>query len=278
MRKPKPSPLAQFVLLLIAIAAAWYFNRPEQASSRRDSSSPIEVSDESKPRQLDDSQSTKFDVQKRQSKLGDADTKTSRSSVSSAPQVNTDFLHETSIADYYLLALSWSPSYCLDHSQDRNQCNRRDLGFVVHGLWPEVLKGRLQRDCNTEPVDDWVLDAASEIFPTRELALHEWRAHGSCSGLNPQQYFTATQLARDTLIIPNELSDPKHPPQWRFEKLERSFLLANPRLDPHAISFICGKGVLQEVRICFDRNIQLGRCEKRQQDRCRDLVRIPASR
>jgi len=49
--------------------------------------------------------------------------------------------------DYYILALSWSPSYCearqgraRNRSQER-QCDGRPFSFVVHGLWPQYDRG-----------------------------------------------------------------------------------------------------------------------------------------
>ncbi|MGB8670380.1 MAG: ribonuclease T, partial [Pseudolabrys sp.] len=45
--------------------------------------------------------------------------------------------------DYYILALSWSPSYCearQDRARNRSsdrQCDGRPFSFVVHGLWPQ---------------------------------------------------------------------------------------------------------------------------------------------
>lgn len=42
--------------------------------------------------------------------------------------------------DFYVLALSWSPSYCESEGEDANQqqCNaQRPYAFVVHGLWPQ---------------------------------------------------------------------------------------------------------------------------------------------
>src|SRR5579863_684222 len=44
--------------------------------------------------------------------------------------------------DFYVLALSWSPSYCEaahERAPDRTpdqQCSGRPFSFVVHGLWP----------------------------------------------------------------------------------------------------------------------------------------------
>jgi ribonuclease T2 len=43
--------------------------------------------------------------------------------------------------DYYVLSLSWSPSFC-EASGERGappqqQCGARAYSFVVHGLWPQ---------------------------------------------------------------------------------------------------------------------------------------------
>src|ERR1043165_7451023 len=49
--------------------------------------------------------------------------------------------------DFYVLALSWSPSYC-EAARERaparepdQQCSGRPFSFVVHGLWPQYEQG-----------------------------------------------------------------------------------------------------------------------------------------
>ena len=44
--------------------------------------------------------------------------------------------------DYYVLALSWSPTYCALEGEARGnpQCDR-PLGWVLHGLWPPYEDG-----------------------------------------------------------------------------------------------------------------------------------------
>src|SRR6202000_516739 len=50
--------------------------------------------------------------------------------------------------DYYVLSLSWSPSFCAE-AEDRGsrgrsqaaQCGGRPFSFVVHGLWPQYEHG-----------------------------------------------------------------------------------------------------------------------------------------
>ena len=46
--------------------------------------------------------------------------------------------------DFYVLALSWSPSFCEqagERKRAQQQCGERPFSFVVHGLWPQYEKG-----------------------------------------------------------------------------------------------------------------------------------------
>ena len=45
--------------------------------------------------------------------------------------------------DYYVLSLSWSPSFCETATGNarRQQCGARPFSFVVHGLWPQYERG-----------------------------------------------------------------------------------------------------------------------------------------
>src|SRR5262249_40589503 len=45
--------------------------------------------------------------------------------------------------DYYVLSLSWSPSFCETATGNarRQQCGTRPFSFVVHGLWPQYERG-----------------------------------------------------------------------------------------------------------------------------------------
>ena len=52
--------------------------------------------------------------------------------------------------DFYVLSLSWSPSFCKDTEErgceSNEQCRGRPYAFVVHGLWPQYERG-FPRDC-----------------------------------------------------------------------------------------------------------------------------------
>ena len=50
--------------------------------------------------------------------------------------------------DFYVLSLSWSPSYCEaagerggSSKSQQIQCGGRPFSFVVHGLWPQYERG-----------------------------------------------------------------------------------------------------------------------------------------
>ncbi len=46
--------------------------------------------------------------------------------------------------DFYVLSLSWSPTFCDTQRGGRNaqQCGgNKDFGFIVHGLWPQYEQG-----------------------------------------------------------------------------------------------------------------------------------------
>ena len=63
--------------------------------------------------------------------------------------------HQPSQFDFYVLALSWSPTYCQETAErgreSREQCGSgRPYAFVVHGLWPQYDRC-FPRDCQVPP-------------------------------------------------------------------------------------------------------------------------------
>ena len=162
--------------------------------------------------------------------------------------------------DYYILALTWSPTFCAFEGsrKDRDQCEPgRRLGFVVHGLWPQLERGRLE-DCDAfaRPPSRMALDEAEGVFPSLGLARHEWRKHGACTGLSPAEYFRDTRRAFERLRIPEAFRYPAQDFRTSPRNLERAFADANPGLRADMISLRCRRGRLQEVRVCFERDLR----------------------
>ncbi|MBC8028389.1 MAG: hypothetical protein H7Y89_20535 [Steroidobacteraceae bacterium] len=105
--------------------------------------------------------------------------------------------------DFYLLAMTVHAAWCADGNANRRECRAgSDRPLVIHGLWPERLEPRTySRDC-AGPRLDLEADTESALRPFMPgmqsgLHEHEWREHGTCSGLGDDDYFRATlTLAR----------------------------------------------------------------------------------
>lgn len=100
--------------------------------------------------------------------------------------------------DFYLLALTAHPAFCADgHAREPECRSGRVVPISIHGLWPErVEPGKYPRDCEGPPLDlseDTERSLAS-LMPGMADGLHhhEWRKHGTCTGLDDDQYFQAT--------------------------------------------------------------------------------------
>ncbi|WP_084572687.1 ribonuclease T2 family protein [Methylocapsa aurea] len=162
--------------------------------------------------------------------------------------------------DFYVLALSWSSGFCKTPAAARahGQCDAgANLGFVVHGLWPQYEHG-FPSDC--EPgarfPSRMALQSAEGLYPSEGLARHEWRKHGVCSGKSPTDYFADVRRAREAIAIPPPFQAAKQDQVWTPIDLERAFIAANRRLRPGMLGIACAGGVLQEVRICFSKDLR----------------------
>jgi ribonuclease T2 len=162
--------------------------------------------------------------------------------------------------DFYVLALSWSAGFCQTPAAERahGQCDSgANLGFVVHGLWPQYEHG-FPSDCAPAAASPSrvALQGAAGLYPDEGLARHEWRKHGACSGKSPTDYFNDVRRAREAIAIPASFQNAKEDQTWAPLDIERAFIAANRRLRPGMIGVACAQGVLQEVRICFSRDLR----------------------
>jgi ribonuclease T2 len=168
--------------------------------------------------------------------------------------------------DYYLLSLSWSPAFCLD-SPGSAECNGpRRYGFIVHGLWPENERDRGPEHCDVhERVPDDVVAGLADIMPARGLVYHEWTAHGTCSGLEPGEFFGLVRRAYAHVAMPAEFVQPGQPIQQSTDAILAAFLRANRDLRRDAIFVTCSRQDvprLRELRICLDRSLAPRACSE----------------
>ena len=177
--------------------------------------------------------------------------------------------------DFYVLALSWSPGFCEldgDRSRNREQCGEgAGLRFVVHGLWPQNERG-YPSECGPagRTPSRIAMEQAEGLFPTEGLARYQWRKHGTCTGSSPSDYFRDVRRAREKVVIPPTLAKADRDQTWTAIDLERAFAAANPGLRPDMMSVACKRGVLQEVKICFTRDLRDFRsCQQVDRSGCR---------
>ncbi len=186
--------------------------------------------------------------------------------------------HKAGKFDYYNLALSWSPTYCETGGSERRdpQClSSRPYSFVLHGLWPQYKKGWPQH-CPTKNnpwVSKEVINSMMDIMPSKKLIIHEYKKHGTCSGLSPEDYYKASRYLYNSVKIPPRYQRPEKPMMLSPKEIEDDFLKANPKMTPDMISIVCGKRRLKEVRICYSRKGHLTACG--QNENQKKLCRLP---
>ncbi len=172
--------------------------------------------------------------------------------------------------DYYVMALSWSPSYCASLQRDGYdpQCHRRDgkrYSFVLHGLWPQFERG-WPESCPTADrgfVPRPVANQMADIMPSDKLVFHEYRKHGTCSGLGVDGYFKLSRELFEKVKIPEQLRNVTDQRMFTSpQEVVQDFLKLNPEMKPDGIFVECGQPGprLKEVRICFDKEGKFRSC------------------
>lgn len=157
--------------------------------------------------------------------------------------------------DYYVLALSWSPSWCALEGDARgsDQCDtRHDHGWILHGLWPQYEEGYPEY-CQTAHVNPSrrMTREMADIMGTSGLAWHQWNKHGRCTGLSAADYFTLSRRAYEAIARPEALRRLKREVQIAPSVVEEAFLQANDELAPDQITITCRTHHIQEARICL---------------------------
>ena len=115
-----------------------------------------------------------------------------------------------------LLVVTWGPSLCQVEKSNPG-CRSGHVGalgptLILHGLWPQPsdeqfcgLPKSQQRDVTLPSLNlpqDVQSNLQSQMSDVDVMAPHEWKAHGSCSGVDPGAYFgIASTLAEQASTV-----------------------------------------------------------------------------
>ncbi|MCI2399777.1 ribonuclease T2 [Aliiroseovarius subalbicans] len=172
--------------------------------------------------------------------------------------------------DYYVLSLSWSPSWCAREGDARGaeQCeDDTGFGWILHGLWPQKERG-WPSFCRSDfrAPSRGETAAMADIMGSGGLAWHQWKKHGTCSGLSPQDYYRLAREAYDRVNRPEVLRALTKPYRLPVTVIEGAFLQSNPDWQADMITITCKQERIQEARLCLTRDLEPRDCG-------RDVVR-----
>ena len=130
--------------------------------------------------------------------------------------------------DYYVMALSWSPSFCATtgDAKEREQCAPgQHRGWVLHGLWPQYERGWPANCATTEPGPSRrQTEAMADIMGSSGLAWYQWKKHGRCSGLSAQAYFARARDAYESVAQPEVLQRLDRPVKLPASVIEEAWI------------------------------------------------------
>ena len=145
----------------------------------------------------------------------------------------------------------------------RNAAREPAHGFVVHGLWPQFEEGWPEFCDSDEPIACRTLSSTTmlDIMPSAGLIGHQWRKHGTCTGLSQATISTRPAQAFERVAIPS-----------RFARASRMRVMLSRRcggrvhrrpndgLAPDGIAVTCDSRLLREVRICLTTELDFRAC------------------
>lgn len=160
--------------------------------------------------------------------------------------------------------MSWAPDFCAQPNTPKNdrECGAgRHVGFVVHGLWPQSEAGRSPERCApARPVARDIVNRMLTYMPSEGLIQHEWSSHGTCSGLSPERYFDNVRRAFEEVQVPPVYKALNRRIEVSPEDIDSKFAGANPSFPTAAFRVSCHSNELQEVRVCFTKDLRPRPC------------------
>ena len=154
----------------------------------------------------------------------------------------------------------------------------------MHGLWPQFEKGWPQNCGPAERLPGKLIDAQLDIMPAKGLVIHQWRKHGTCSGLKAGEYFNELRERFQAVRIPARYLSPTKTVEVRPADLINDFIKSNKGLTADMLSVQCGgkrggRARLTELRICMGKQDGFDRCGENERRSCQaDTLVLPPVR
>lgn len=165
--------------------------------------------------------------------------------------------------DYFILGLAWEPDYCaISDNPDPQSCTPGlKLGFVLHGLWPSYYVD-WPSYCSTVTISNELITEFPGLFPTDFLYHHEWEKHGTCTGLDPEEYFLLSQELKQTITIPEAFISPEEPFRMDEKGVIDMFVAVNPAYNRESFTVYCSGGgdYLSELYVCISKDGEPTEC------------------
>ena len=162
--------------------------------------------------------------------------------------------------DYYVLSLSWSASFCdIEGDAKRSKQFDADMDYkwILHGLWPQYHQGWPDYcKTNERPPSRAMTQAMTDIMGTSGLAWHQWKKHGTCSGLSAADYFATSREAYGQIVQPTVLNRLDELVGVPASVIEEAFIKANPQFQRDMITITCKQGYIQEARVCLSKGLE----------------------
>jgi ribonuclease T2 len=177
--------------------------------------------------------------------------------------------------DFYVLSLSWSPSFCAAAAErgrfpPQSECGMHSYGFIVHGLWPQYENGFPQFCQLPAPrLDRHIVSSMLDLMPAPGLVYGEWDRHGTCTGLSARDYFDTVRSARTAVKIPPQFVALTVPLTVSPADVEDAFISANPDLARGDMAVDCETARLAEVRLCLTKDLKFRTCPQIVAHSCR---------
>ena len=162
--------------------------------------------------------------------------------------------------DYFVLSLSWSPNWCAIEGDAKQspQCTKNSgNGWIMHGLWPQFHRG-YPSFCRTaqRPPSRGMTNAMSDVMGTSGLAWHQWKKHGTCTGLSAQDYYALSRRAYALIKRPDIFRKLNRSVKLPASVIQDAFLKANPTIEADGVTITCRNNRIQEARICLSRDLK----------------------